>query len=246
MGVKNMALKKETTAVLPSVEIASKDLVVKQDDKHAQKLQLLMVTLKEISNKISMMEVMEQDASSMLSRTDALQTRIKDFENLKLSEKLLCKEKKNMSASITPNKEAQQVIHKEATKKEEDILDKTSRIVTSAIKQEIPRKQGEDEQLKLMTKMLNDIETKVLIIEDMERDTNCMLSRADHLQMKTKFLEEIKKKQMAADTETIRQVSTSISSSTSDKQESARVSTMADVQKMKENILQKGNSSTEI
>ena len=90
--------------------------------------------------------------------------------------------------------------------------------MTSAIKQEIPRKQGEDEQLKLMTKMLNDIETKVLIIEDMERDTNCMLSRADHLQMKTKFLEEIKKKQMAADTETIRQVSTSISSSTSDKQ----------------------------
>merc|ERR1712087_792702 len=77
---------------------------------------------------------------------------------------------------------------------EEDILDKTSRIVTSAIKQEIPRKQGEDEQLKLMTKMLNDIETKVLIIEDMERDTNCMLSRADHLQMKTKFLEKIKKK----------------------------------------------------
>ena len=90
--------------------------------------------------------------------------------------------------------------------------------MTSAIKQEIPRKQGEDEQLKLMTKMLNDIETKVLIIEDMERDTICLLSRADHLQMKTKFLEEIKKKQMAADTETIRQVSTSISSSTSDKQ----------------------------
>ena len=66
--------------------------------------------------------------------------------------------------------------------------------------------------MKLMTKMLKDIETKVLIIEDMERDTNCMLSRADHLQMKTRFLEDLQKNQLVAKSEKVPQKPTSSSS----------------------------------
>ena len=56
---------------------------VTEKEKEEQRLNLLMVTLKEIGRKTSMMEEMEKDARNMLSRADVLQKRIKNLENMK-------------------------------------------------------------------------------------------------------------------------------------------------------------------
>ena len=50
------------------------------DDK---KMKLLMVTLQEIGRKTSMMEKMERDAVSMLSRADQLQMKIAELEKMR-------------------------------------------------------------------------------------------------------------------------------------------------------------------
>ena len=88
-----------------SLATVADDQARKQHEKDGQRLKLLMVTLKEISRKISMMEVMEQDASSMVSRTDVLQGRINDLENVNLMERLQeRKPKKTTTEFVAPKK----------------------------------------------------------------------------------------------------------------------------------------------
>merc|ERR1712142_1209860 len=59
---------------------SAKETSLEVDD---QKMKLLMVTLKEIGRRTSMMEKMERDAVSMLSRADQLQRKIDKLEKMR-------------------------------------------------------------------------------------------------------------------------------------------------------------------
>ena len=56
---------------------------VEDKEKEEQRMKLLMVTLKEIGAKTSLMEEMEMDARNMLRRAETLQTHIQDLEMAK-------------------------------------------------------------------------------------------------------------------------------------------------------------------
>jgi len=103
-------------------------------------------------------------------------------------------------------------------------------------------KKDEEEKLNLLMATLQEIGRKTTLMEEMEQDARSMLMRADDLQKQIVKFEKSKKLREEAE----RNVEKKVLPPAIQEKESARVSIMADVQQMKEVVLQQTLPSTEI
>jgi hypothetical protein len=116
---------------------------------------------------------------------------------------------------------------------------------------EDPKK--DEEKLNLLMATLQEIGRKTTLMEEMEQDARSMLMRADDLQKQIEKFEKSKKLREEAERKAEKKVaavpstrSPVVGAKAEQDKESARVSIMADVQQMKEVVLQQTLPSTEI
>merc|ERR1712142_1235766 len=127
---------------------SAKETSLEVDD---QKMKLLMVTLKEIGRKTSMMEKMERDATSMLSQADQLQMKINKLEKMRRQPKrkeepikaTLPQEESARISAMAEVQEMKQVILQEAAPSDQ------IQQMKDMVQMEIKHNQDMDEEIKM-------------------------------------------------------------------------------------------------